>query len=176
MRPVLFSSDLRSIEARAAASGSVSLEELMERAGSAVAEAVHLRASDGSILVVSGSGNNGGDGWVAARILRARGRDVHVASLAELQGLPEPARLAATRAIEAGVPWSRADAALVADLAREAALVVDAVLGIGVRGAIREEVASVLQAMAVCEQPVIAVDVPSGVDADTGVLLGPVPR
>lgn len=177
MRPVLFSQGIREVEAEAEASGVVSLAELMERAGEAVATAVCEVAPTGHVLVVCGGGNNGGDGWVAARALRERGRDVRVVSLVDPAGLREPARSAAARAQETGVAWTASrPAAAIRELAGDAALVVDAVLGIGVDGPVRDAASEVLHEMVAASRPVLAVDVPSGVDADTGALLGPVPR
>ncbi len=175
MRPVLFSDEIRSLEAEAVAAGAASMAELMRRAGEAVARSVLEMAPSGRVLLVCGSGNNGGDGWVAARALLEHGLEVFVLSVADPGRLPEPARTACADASAAGVPWRRIGSAReVRDFAQGAALVVDAVLGIGLAGPVREDTTSVLAALAEVEPPVLAVDVPSGVDADTGALLGPV--
>lgn len=177
MRPVLFSDEIRSLEAEAVSAGVATIADLMRRAGEAVARAVLEMAPSGRVLLVCGGGNNGGDGWVAARVLLERGREVLVLSSADPDRLPEPARAACANALAAGVPWRRIGSAQeVRGLARGSALVVDAVLGIGLSGPVREETASVLAALAEAERPVLAVDIPSGVDADTGALLGPVAR
>ncbi|MCL4078574.1 NAD(P)H-hydrate dehydratase [Coriobacteriia bacterium Es71-Z0120] len=177
VRPVLFSHGIREAEAETEASSAVTLADLMERAGEAVAAAALEIAPAGRVLVVCGGGNNGGDGWAAARLLCERGRDVRVVSLVDPAALPEPAQSAAARAQQAGVAWiASSEAAAVREHARDAALVVDAVLGIGLRGPVRDGVAEVLHEMAAASRPVLAVDVPSGIDADTGALLGPVPR
>jgi len=111
----------------------------MERAGNAVAELV-LRRFPGSVTVVCGGGSNGGDGKVCARILRERGRDVHVVESVGDLGEPD--------------------------------VIVDALLGIGLRDAPREDAARMIELINACDRPVVAVDVPSGVNASTGEVPG----
>src|SRR5207302_420627 len=81
-RPILTAEAMRSAEQGAIASG-ISVEELMERAGAALAEAAYRFAGPMPMLVLCGPGNNGGDGYVAARHLAERGVAVRVAALAE---------------------------------------------------------------------------------------------
>lgn len=134
------------------------VDVLMERAGLAVAlAAVEMGAGYGSrVVVLCGPGNNGGDGYVAARYLHSRGVGVSVQALSEPK--TEAARLAARRARRAGVrveglgPPRRVD------------LVVDALFGGGFRRGLPEAVAPWMEA----GLPVVAVDVPTGVDPDTG--------
>jgi hydroxyethylthiazole kinase-like uncharacterized protein yjeF len=127
-------------ETRAAEEGHTgSLDELMERAGAAVADHV-LRHFPGSVSVVCGKGNNGGDGRVCARVLREAGREVEV-----VEGLGD-----------LGAPD----------------VVVDALLGIGLRDAPREDAARMIERMNVSGKPIVAVDVPSGVNASTGEVPG----
>ncbi len=116
-----------------------SLDELMERAGRAVAELV-LEQFPGRVAVVCGAGNNGGDGRVCARVLRAAKRDVTVVE--EFGKLGEPD------------------------------VVVDALLGIGLHDAPREDVAGMIDRINSAGVPVVAVDVPSGVNASTGEVPG----
>ena len=79
--PILTSSAMRDAEAACAASGT-SLSELMDRAGAAVADIAWRMAAGAPVLILCGPGNNGGDGYVAARLLRERGANVRVAALA----------------------------------------------------------------------------------------------
>jgi hydroxyethylthiazole kinase-like uncharacterized protein yjeF len=116
-----------------------SLDELMERAGAAVAEVV-ARRFPGSVTVVCGKGNNGGDGKVCARILREAGREVRVVEGVGDLGSPD--------------------------------VVVDALFGIGLNEAPREDAARMIELINGCGRPVVAVDVPSGVDASTGEVPG----
>ncbi len=144
--------------------------ELMERAGTGLADVVAELAPAGPVAVVCGKGNNGGDGFVAARVLRARGRDVCVLVLADpgeyrgdaksnLERLPgetpkpfEPGALAGMGAI------------------------IDAILGTGFSGVVREPLAGAIEAINRAEAHVFACDVPSGVDASTGEVSGPAVR
>ena len=116
-----------------------SLEELMERAGAAVAETV-LRQFPGRVTVVCGKGNNGGDGKVCARVLRESGRDVTLVEGVGDLGDPD--------------------------------VIVDALLGIGLREAPREDAARMIERVNADGRPVVAVDVPSGVNASTGEVPG----
>ncbi len=139
---------------------------LMERAGGGLAVLAGHLAPAGRIVVACGRGNNGGDGLVAARRLRERGRDVDVLLAAgpgdlsgepaeQLTRLPGPAPLA----LDAG----RLDGA---------ALVVDALLGTGFSGALRAPLDAFVDAVNAAEAPVLAADVPSGVDGSTGEVAG----
>jgi ADP-dependent NAD(P)H-hydrate dehydratase / NAD(P)H-hydrate epimerase len=143
--------------------------ELMQRAGDGVARAVEELAADGPVTVLCGKGNNGGDGLVAARLLRETGRTVYVllagGTPAELQGdaranllaLPgeAPAQLAAED------PGQR-------ERLRASTALVDALLGTGFAGEPRGAVAAAIAAIESAGVPVVSVDVPSGVDASTG--------
>lgn len=141
---------------------------LMSRAGLAVARlALALAPHAGRIVVWAGPGNNGGDGLVAARHLHAAGKRVDVVLVGDTGRRPPDAADALTRARAAGVPLHDGPAALPA-----ADLVIDALLGLGAarapQGAIAEAIASINAQPA----PVLAVDLPSGLHAETGALLG----
>jgi ADP-dependent NAD(P)H-hydrate dehydratase / NAD(P)H-hydrate epimerase len=156
MRPVITAAEV----ARLDAESEVPEETLMERAGRAVAlEAARMGAAYGTrVVVLAGTGNNGGDGYVAARHLRDRGVDVVVRCLGYPKGDSSVRRAMAISAARSGVP--------VSDLGdREACdLIVDALFGVGFRGSLPEVVVPWLDHPA----PVLAVDVPSGLDATTG--------
>lgn len=142
--------------------------ELMEAAGRAVADAArreHAAAGGGRIVVLCGPGNNGGDGFVAARLLAAQGRDVALHLLGAASRLRGDAALAAKR-------WTGAvGAAAHADL-DGASVVVDALFGAGLDrdldGPARALVERVNAWRAATGGRVVAVDVPSGLDGDTG--------
>ncbi|MDH3260316.1 MAG: NAD(P)H-hydrate dehydratase [Acidimicrobiia bacterium] len=139
------------------------VETLMERAGLAVAlAAVAMGASYGSrVVVLAGPGNNGGDGYVAAQYLMQRGVAVVVHALAPPKS-PAAAR-AHRSAVEAGVRVRDLEDPVGADL------VIDALFGAGFRGDLPGAVA----AWTATEAPVLAVDIPSGLDAATGEAPGP---
>ena len=149
----------------AAIAGGVPGIVLMEAAGRAVARAVRARFRPCRTLVLAGPGNNGGDGYVAARLLEQWGWPVAVAALAP----PRPgsdAALAAARWRGPVVPFAPAEAA-------RAALVVDAVFGAGLARPVDGIVAETLAAT---RAPVLAVDVPSGLDGATGQVRGFAPQ
>lgn len=139
--------------------------ELMERAGSATAEVI-LRdhPQTRSVSVWCGTGANGGDGFVVARILREAGRDVDVVLLGSEERVRGDAAENLRRAREAGVPF--VDAPVAPDV------VVDALFGTGFSGAPRREAADRIQALNDVGVPVVSVDVPSGVDASSGEVAG----
>ena len=139
--------------------------QLMERAGEGLASLAWEIVPSGPIAVVCGKGNNGGDGLVVARLLHRAGRDVRVllvADAGELQGDAAENLRRLPIAPEPFAPERLADVALI----------VDCVLGTGVTGPPREPPATVLRAMDDAAAPVVAADVPSGVDASTGAVAG----
>lgn len=138
-------------------------ETLMEAAGRAVARAAMRMVRPCRTLVLAGPGNNGGDGYVAARLLEQAGWPVAVAALAPPRPGSDAARAAAR--------WRGPVVSFAADEAARAGLLVDAVFGAGLARPVEAEVAAVLAAAA-C--PVLAVDVPSGLDGATGQPRGPV--
>ncbi len=159
----------RKVEEASVAMGT-DLAVLMQAAGLAVAAEITEAVPEGDVVVLAGRGNNGGDGWIAARELHASGRDVRVLSLAEPGSLEGIAGEAARGAIAAGVAWCEAgDARIDVDLA-DAAVVVDAMLGTGGSGPLRAPLDGWAEAVNRCRAWVVAVDVPTGVDADTGMV------
>lgn len=151
--PILTSRAMREAEAACAIQGT-SLSELMELAGAAVADIAWRMAAGAPILILCGPGNNGGDGYVAARILSARGTTVRVAALAE------PATKLAKAAC---ARWSGPVEALVAGI-KPAPLVIDALFGVGLSRPLSGDLAGILSGFADCR--ILAVDVPSGADGD----------
>ncbi len=164
---------IRQAEQRAAARAGGSLIDLMNRAGKAVAETVSSQIPFGPVAVVVGSGNNGGDGWVAAGTLAQGGRDVRVYSVVDPAVLQGDAARAAAEAIEAGVPFEVLPEQGAPDGRFDGyAVVVDALLGIGLRGELRPAITSAVEAINSSGAHVISVDLPTGVHCDTGVVLG----
>ncbi|PKQ15838.1 MAG: bifunctional ADP-dependent NAD(P)H-hydrate dehydratase/NAD(P)H-hydrate epimerase [Actinobacteria bacterium HGW-Actinobacteria-7] len=155
------------VERRAVAEAGTTLAALMESAGLTVAQALAERVPDGAIVVLAGSGNNGGDGWVAARELHAAGRQVTVMSLHEPGQLTGIAADAASKAIEAGVEWSVPPGSPNLD-APEISAVVDALLGTGATLPLRRNVSQWCDAINESGAFVLSVDGPTGVDLSTG--------
>lgn len=154
MIPVVTAAEAAAMDERSG----IPVGTLMERAGLAVAlAAVELGARYGSrVAVLCGPGNNGGDGYVAARYLRRRGVAVSVAVLADSK--TDPARQASKAAKTSGVVIGPID------LPTKVDLVVDAVFGGGFRRGIPEKI----KAWSKVGVPVVSVDIPSGVDPGTG--------
>ena len=139
---------------------------LMEAAAAGLADYVDRYVPEGLIVIVCGIGNNGGDGYAAARLLRAAGRQVTVLQAGDLERLSVDAR--AQLAMLQAPPPMPFEAALLDN----ASVVVDALLGTGFSGKPRGQIATAIKAIANCGLPVVAVDVPSGVDASSGEILG----
>ncbi|GAA4038936.1 bifunctional ADP-dependent NAD(P)H-hydrate dehydratase/NAD(P)H-hydrate epimerase [Sphingomonas rosea] len=159
-RPILTAAAMR----RAEAAAPVGLDLLMERAGQSLAEAALRFAGPMPALVLCGPGNNGGDGYVAARHLAKLGLDVRVATLAE------PATDLARAARE---QWTGRVEALAT--AEPAPLLIDCLFGTGLKRGLEASLASRFKALAASASLLVAADLPSGVEADSGALLSDVP-
>lgn len=159
--------------------------DLMERAGGGIAMAVKefIEEGAGPVIITCGRGNNGGDGLVVARLLAGEGQDVQVWLAADPEELSGDAEVNWNRLLEEG-PQLTGEVELlpmgsesmdVGALAREwgkATAVVDALLGTGAGGPPRPPIDTLITAMNLCGRPVVAVDIPSGVDADSGEVPG----
>jgi len=155
---------------KAAVSAGVESLTLMENAGAAVAREIAARwPRAGTVAVLCGPGNNGGDGFVAARHLAQRGYDVRLGLMGEM------ARLSGDAATMAG-RWDGEVRSLDVGLLQGADLIVDALFGAGLTRAIEGELARLLAAADAHAGPLIAVDVPSGIDGNSGQALGTAPR
>lgn len=150
--------------------------DLMERAGHAVARGALAIAGGGygrRAVVVSGKGNNGGDALVASRYLNRWGMRVDTFLLAEREAFREPATGKLRRLEAAGVrPQPFSAETLERHLAR-ADVAVDGIFGTGFRGVAEGQHAAAIEALNASPVPVVAVDIPSGVEGDTGAIHGP---
>ena len=162
---VLSVSQMGEADRRAIAAG-ISGATLMENAGAAVARVILARWTQRPVAVLCGPGNNGGDGFVVARLLQEAGWPVRLSLLGKQSGLKGDAATMAAR-------WQGSIEPLRSDSAVGAELVVDAIFGAGLNRDLDGPAAAALGAVAA---PLVAVDVPSGLDGDTGSLRGPVPR
>jgi len=150
---------------RAAMAAGIAGPLLMQAAGAAVARAIRARFRPCRTLVLAGPGNNGGDGYVAARLLEQAGWPVAVAALA-------PPRMGGDAAGAAG-QWRGPMLPFNPEEVARAGLVIDAVFGAGLARPLEEPVVDVLRAV---RAPLVAVDVPSGLDGATGQPLGFAPQ
>nr|WP_086940079.1 NAD(P)H-hydrate dehydratase [Thaumasiovibrio occultus] len=138
---------------------------LMERAGAAAFELLTERFGRCQrILICCGTGNNGGDGYVVARLAKTAGLDVTVWQIGDVEKLPEDALLARTLWLDDG----GAVAAPESSIALSVDCVVDAMLGTGLSSAAREPFSTVIAAINHSAAKVLSIDVPSGLNADTG--------
>lgn len=173
---VLDVAEVVALEQRIADEGA-SLLELMTRAGMALAQAVEKAAAPGGhVVVLAGSGNNGGDGWVAASRLAEAGRDVVLATKSVPEGLgAEPARTAAMNAVAHGEfeVLAAPNRQQLAEALNGAAVIVDAILGTGfAHDQVREPFDWWIQLANAARSEhgatIVAADCPSGLNAQTG--------
>jgi hydroxyethylthiazole kinase-like uncharacterized protein yjeF len=139
--------------------------ELMENAGRAVADAVSAVLQGRRVVIVTGPGNNGGDGFVAARLLAERGYEVRVSFVGERDRLKGDAAIAADRwsgPVEEASPVSLTDCDII----------VDALFGAGLDRAVEALPRAMIRAINLSGVPVIAVDLPSGVNGTSGAIMG----
>lgn len=163
-RPILTAEAMRAAEAAATDAGT-SVEQLMERAGAALAEAVYRFAGPLPVLILCGPGNNGGDGYVAARHLAARGVQVRVAALAEPRS--DAARWARSQ-------WN-GEVEQLSDSTAPSPLVIDALFGTGLKRGLDHDLAALLARLCASAVVRVACDLPSGIETDTGAELSSVP-
>lgn len=138
---------------------------LMRSAGQAVAEVADAMAERGRIVVVAGRGNNGGDGFIAAAELAARGRDVAVILLCDRATLKGDAVLASAEWKGEVLPCDPAA------LGRPN-LIIDALFGAGLNRPVKGDPLAMIEAMNASGAPILSVDLPSGINGDTGEVMG----
>ena len=164
-RPILTADAMQAAEQAAIARGAT-VEQLMERAGAALAEATYRFAGPTPTLILCGPGNNGGDGYVAARHLASRGAPVRIAALGE------PNSEAAKRARS---QWTGEVESLSAETP-EAPILIDALFGTGLKRGLEPSASEQLSRLVAGAVASIACDLPSGVETDSGAELSPVPK
>lgn len=167
--PLYRAAQLREFDRRASEEQGVPGYTLMTRAAASALR--ELRAHwprARCIRVVCGAGNNGGDGYVLARLAQTAGLEVRVGWLSDPAALRDDARTACLDAQAAGV----AMAPFAADLCADAEVIVDALLGTGLQRAVGGDWAVAVAAMNAAAAPVLSLDIPSGLHADTGAVLG----
>jgi len=162
--------EMTQADALAIAAGAPGID-LMERAGAGIAKAIAARWTPRPLVVLAGPGNNGGDGFVAGRLLAEQGWPVRIALAGDRETLKGDAALAAAR-------WDGPTVAFGLEALAGAALVIDAVFGAGLARPVGGEIRAMLEAADAgrATAPIIAVDVPSGIQGDTGEILGFAPQ
>lgn len=182
MTETISAAEMRKVESNAIAAGDVTGAELMERAGTAVLEAVfeewpHLATGTFRTVVLCGPGNNGGDGFVVARLLADRGWNVEVILLGTPAQMPPDARRNHDAWAKIGPILEMGKIDGWAVMQKKPDLVVDAVFGTGLSRKAPWEFVMISQELNLYEmdagrEPIVAVDIPSGVNSDTGEDLG----
>nr|MBA2240715.1 NAD(P)H-hydrate epimerase [Solirubrobacterales bacterium] len=166
LSPILDADGMRQADAWTIEQRGVPALELMETAGSALAEAaLELAQAAGPIRVVCGKGNNGGDGIVAARHLARLGHQVEVLLLWPAAESSDDSKANLERL---GFEALEVSPSEIAASLQGSALVIDAIFGTGFSGAPRSPADAAIEAINACGAPVLAADIPSGVDGSTG--------
>jgi ADP-dependent NAD(P)H-hydrate dehydratase / NAD(P)H-hydrate epimerase len=164
--PLFEAAEMRAVDAWAIEQRGVPSLELMERAGAGLARVTAAAARPGPVRVVIGKGNNGGDGLVVARLLRQEGQEVDVLATGALEDLRGDPLINLER-----LPGAAPEPFAPERLAGSGAIV-DALLGTGFEGAPRERMAAAIAAINEQDAPVVACDVPSGVNSGSGEVEG----
>jgi hydroxyethylthiazole kinase-like uncharacterized protein yjeF len=164
---ILTNAQMRAADAGAIAAGTPGFT-LMTRAGESVARAVMDRWPTGTVLVLCGPGANGGDGFMAAAALRAAGRTVRVAAMSNTAAMKGDGALAAKA-------WDGPAERLGPALFVGPTVIVDALFGAGLDRPLEAGVQTLLRAAAASSAPILAVDLPSGLNGDTGAPMGYAP-
>ena len=156
---VVTSGEMLKIEEQAETTFGLSTRLLMERAGQAVAEeAERMLPETGNILVICGKGNNGGDGFVAARLLQREGYFVTAISLAARDAFPPAARDAFDKLPPEVNLITKIDTATLDEALIESDLVIDAIFGFSLKGAVRGIATEVIDRINESNKPVLSVD------------------
>ena len=149
---------------------------LMENAGRGCCELLYSLGIAGPVIICAGKGNNAGDGFVMARHLDNRGHTVRLLMFCDPDELRGDARTNFHVIQSANVPWEvlgdHPQPAVLRDRLSQANWIVDALLGTGTQGNVREPYVTAIQAINEASAAVLAVDLPSGMDCDTGQPLG----
>ena len=175
---VVTAAEMREIDRCAIQEFKIPSYELMERAGQAVAEETADLASSPpkKILILAGKGNNGGDGLVAARYLHQKGYLVQVLLFSEGKKLnPDPARNFVANAklkISCRIVGKHFAWEILPQIFQESEVVIDALFGVGLNKELQEPYLGLIHTLNQARRKVVSVDIPSGLDSDTGKIFG----
>ncbi|MDH5741443.1 MAG: NAD(P)H-hydrate dehydratase [Nitrospira sp.] len=178
MTKIVTAAQMHELDRRTIAEARIPATTLMERAGLGVVSSLERRfgsARGKTVTIVCGKGNNGGDGFVAARLLRRRHAKVHVLTLASVSELSHDAATMYKQFVRgtgrSGVHMYTSKAQAQA-LLQDSDILVDALLGTGLSSAVTGRYADAIDSINEALRPVVAVDLPSGLHADSGTILG----
>ena len=169
MKRVVRAQEMRDYEQERFSDGRANSLDWMERAAEGVDSLLQARYPDTSVLVVCGAGNNGGDGFALLRLLSQRGISCAGVLLADAQKLTGDAKTNYLRALDCGVRFFDA---LTKELLAKFEVLVDAMFGTGLSRPVSGVYADAIKVMNASGKPIVAIDIPSGVDATSGAILG----
>jgi NAD(P)H-hydrate epimerase len=174
---IVSADEMREIDRRAIEEYGIPGIVLMENAGRAAADSIEdmlIQDEIDSVLIIAGKGNNGGDGFVAARHLVNRGVDSSVLLIGKVDEVKGDARINLDIILKMGMEVREivTDISIIEEDIRSAGLLVDALFGTGLRKEVSGFYAEVIEAINMSDLPVISLDIPSGLDASTGRVLG----
>ena len=177
LEPILSTRQMVQAEQKTLEQFNLTSFDLQELAGKAVASAAEkLKLDGGRFVFIVGPGNNGSDGFVAARLLRKSGRQVTVIPLFPDDKMGSDTRLQAERARNAGVKIrpavSEQDLPLIESWMNRSVIIIDAVFGTGLKRPVEGWVAKAFDCINKTDRPILALDIPSGLDSDSGNTLG----
>lgn len=163
------SAHIKKLDKLASEKYGIPLSKLMENAGKSIFDEIKKNFTENKFAVFCGKGNNGGDGFVVARLLEADGRDVKVYLTHDEEELSDTAKIAFCKLKEENVEILK-----ITDDVDKDAVIIDALLGISVSGEPRGNIKAAIDKITSMSNTVISVDVPSGLSADTGKVAGSV--
>ncbi|MCE5312944.1 MAG: NAD(P)H-hydrate dehydratase [Nitrospiraceae bacterium] len=168
------SAQMQSIDRAATEKFKIRSSVLMSRAGAALADRTHILFPKKNVLVLCGCGNNGGDGLVAARRLKSKKHKVRVAMLCDKKDMSADCLREFRAAQKAGIRIEFSPVFEEKDFS--GCVVIDAIFGTGLKREVTGYIAGVISMLNASGTPVIATDIPSGISADTGIMLGTAAR
>jgi len=174
---VVSADEMREIDRRAIEEYGLPGVVLMENAGRSAADAIEgicMEKGVDTVLIIAGNGNNGGDGFVVARHLVNRGIDCTILLAGKMAGVKGDAKVNLDIAGKMGIEVreSLMDISLVEEEIRSAGLIVDAIFGTGLTKEVEGFHAEVIDAINMFDSPIVSLDIPSGLDASSGKVLG----
>jgi NAD(P)H-hydrate epimerase len=168
-RPALTRAQVREVDRIAIEQYAIPSIVLMENAGIGATTVIDVVAPSGKIVIICGSGNNGGDGYVIARHLEILGHDVRIIALTEPTNLKGDAKTNAIIAVKSGIEIVVAqDVEAIRNALRNAGTIVDGMLGTGAAGPLRGLYLKAVDACNASDALRVALDIPTGLDCDSG--------
>ena len=166
MMKYLNTTKMQALERHACDNYPITLEQMMQNAGKAIFDVVMNEIKPERVLVVSGKGNNGGDVLVTARLLYEEGVEVSILSPYPIEEFSEMAKAEMEKVMKLGIP-------VVEDMNNGYSLIIDALFGFSLKGNPRPPADKIIEQILYSRIPVLAVDVPSGLDGHDGSIRKP---